>query len=457
MPILFADITWPATRRYWLANARLPACLLADAAAFPAPPDGEGVLDADLLIEDGNLARIEPPDCRRNDGIERVDLGGRQVWSTLIDIHTHLDKGHTVERSPNADGTFLNARLAAAADRPNWTEADLRRRIEFGLRCAFAYGVSAIRSHIDTYHDTAERSWRVVREIREEWRGRIDLQAVALCPIDLMTDEFGDRVARIVAESNGLLGGVTRGSVANHGAPLVNLDALLDRVFVLAARHDLDVDLHVDETHDPAAATLPFVARAAMRHGYKGRVMCGHCCSLANQPEDEIDRTLDLLAEAEIAIVTLPTVNMYLQDRHAGRTPRWRGVTVVQEMLHRGIRVAAAGDNCRDSFYAYGDHDVVDTFRQAVRILHADHPLTGAPSLVGTAPAVMGKFAGHGRIAVGASARLIIFNARTINEIVSRPQSDRVVIVGGERSSAKAPDYSELWQETAASEFAASR
>jgi cytosine/creatinine deaminase len=447
MPILFADITWPVARRYWLANARLPACLLADPAALPAPQDGEGVLDADLLIEDGKLARIAPPDCRRNDGIERVDLGGRQVWPTLIDIHTHLDKGHTVERSPNADGTFLNARLAAAADRPNWTEADLRRRMEFGLRCAYAYGVSAIRSHIDTYHDTAERSWRVVREMREEWRGRIDLQAVALCPIDLMADEFGDRVARIVADSNGLLGGVTRASIANHGTPLGNLDALLDRVFALAARHDLDVDLHVDETHDPAAATLPFVARAAMRHGYKGRVTCGHCCSLANQPEAEIDRTLDLLAEAEIAIVTLPTVNMYLQDRYAGRTPRWRGVTVVHEMLHRGIRVAAAGDNCRDSFYAYGDHDVLDTFRQAVRILHADHPLTGAPSLVGTAPAVMGKFTGHGRIAVGAPARLIVLNARTINEIVSRPHSDRIVIVGGERSSAKAPDYSELWQE----------
>ena len=186
--------------------------------------------------------------------------------------------------------------------------------------------------------------------MREEWQGRVDLQAVALCPIDLLADEFGDRVAAIVAKSGGLLGGVTRASIGNHGAPLDNIDALLDRVFSLAARHELDIDLHVDETHDPAAATLPFVARAAMRHGYKGRVVCGHCCSLAMQPEAEVDRTLDLLAEAEIAIVTLPTVNMYLQDRKERRTPRWRGVTVVHEMLRRGIRVAAAGDNCRDSF-----------------------------------------------------------------------------------------------------------
>ena len=89
-----------------------------------------------------------------------------------------------------------------------------------------------------------------------------------------------------------------------------------------------------------------------------------------------VDRMLDLVADAEIAIVTLPTVNMYLQDRKENRTPRWRGVTVVHEMHKRGIPVAAAGDNCRDSFYAYGDHDVLDPYRQAVRILHLYHPLT---------------------------------------------------------------------------------
>jgi cytosine deaminase len=280
--------------------------------------------------------------------------------------------------------------------------------------------------------------------MREAWRGRIELQTVSICPIDLLQDGFGDRVASLVAESGGLLGGVTRASVGDHGETLENIDDMLDRFFALAARHHLDVDLHVDETHDPTAATLPHVARAAMRHGYKGRVVCGHCCSLAMQPLDAIKRTLDLLAEAQIAIVTLPTVNMYLQDRTTRRTPRWRGVTVVHEMLASGIMVAAAGDNCRDSFYAYGDHDMVDTFRQAVRILHLDHPVAMAPALVGVTPSRIGKLEGHGRIAVGAPARLIVFNARTINEIVSRPHSDRIIIMDGKRIAAELPDYSEL-------------
>jgi cytosine/creatinine deaminase len=449
MPIKFADIDWPTGPRYWLADARVPTCLLGHGAALPMPADAEGVVTADLLIDDGKLARIEPPGRNRTDVVS-VELGGRQVWPTLIDIHAHLDKGHTVERSPNTDGTFHNARLAAAADRPNWTVADVRRRMDFGLRCAYAHGVSAIRTHIDTYRETIDRNWQALREMREEWRSKVDLQAVSLCPIDLLADDYGDRLASTVAASQGLLGGVTRASIGNHGAPLDNIEALLDRLFSLAKRYDLDVDLHVDETHDPGAATLPFVAHAAIRHGYRGRVVCGHCCSLANQPKDEVDRTLDLVAKAEIAIVTLPTINMYLQDRKSGRTPRWRGVTVVQEMRARGIRVAAAGDNCRDSFYAYGDHDMVDTFRQAVRILHLDHPLDGVPALVGTAPAVIGKFVDHGQVVVGLPARLIVFNARTINEIVSRPHSDRVVIDRGQRLRTTVPDYSELWEQQSA-------
>ena len=35
------------------------------------------------------------------------------VWPCLIDVHTHLDKGHTCERAPNPDGTFDGCNFAA--------------------------------------------------------------------------------------------------------------------------------------------------------------------------------------------------------------------------------------------------------------------------------------------------------------------------------------------------------
>ena len=127
-----------------------------------------------------------------------------------------------------------------------------------------------------------------------------------------------------------------------------------------------------------AAATS---REATLRHGYQGRVTCGHCCSLAVQDAAPLRARSICVADAGIAIVTLPTVNMYLQDRTGGRTPRWRGVTVIHELRAAGVRVAVAGDNCRDPFYAYGDHDMLDTFRQACASLHLDHPFGDTPAL----------------------------------------------------------------------------
>ena len=38
---------------------------------------------------------------------EGVDLAGGIVWPCFVDMHTHLDKGHVVRRTPNPDGTFF--------------------------------------------------------------------------------------------------------------------------------------------------------------------------------------------------------------------------------------------------------------------------------------------------------------------------------------------------------------
>ena len=83
---------------------------------------------------------------------------------------------------------------------------------------------------------------------------------------------------------------------------------------------------------------------------FPGKILCGHCCSLALQADATIAETLDACFAAGIAIVSLPPVNMYLQSRQAGITPRWRGTAPVHEIRARGLVVAVAGDNVRDPF-----------------------------------------------------------------------------------------------------------
>lgn len=446
----FRSLRIPETGDYWLRAARIPECLLSGAP--PAAADSDGSLLVDLFIEGGNIAAVEPAGSAPAEGAS-VELGGRHVWPMLVDVHTHLDKGHVVDRTPNPDGSFAGARDATSSDRERfWRHDDVYRRMNFGLRCAEAHGVSAIRTHLDSHEGQGDISWEVFRNVREEWKGRIDLQAVGLFPIDIYRGPYGVHMADVVARSGGIIGGVTRASGQAHGENLADIDTLLDTVFRLAAERDLAVDLHVDETGDPSAATLRNVAEAVLRNRFRNPVTCGHCCSLAVQDEREVERTIGLVAEAGISIVTLPTVNMYLQDRVANRTPRWRGVTVVKELRAKGVRVAVAGDNCRDAFYAYGDHDMLDTFRQAVRILHLDHPHGDAPALVAPEPAAI-MTNGHGMIAEGAPARLIVFNARSLNEIVSRPHSDRLLIREGRALVCEMPDYEELEFVRAAMDF----
>jgi cytosine deaminase len=440
----FRSLQVPQAQQYWIRQARVPICFLPDAFRATAIHD-DGIL-VDLLIDKESIAAIEPSAAAAGAALPALDLEGRQVWPTLIDMHAHLDKGHVVTRTENPNGSFAGARDATTADRTrHWTADDISKRMNFGLRCAYVHGVAAIRTHLDSQEpELAQRSWGVFREMREDWRERIALQAVALVPIDAFRTSYGEALADLVAQSGGVLGGVTRATGGIHGGLLEDTDQLLDTILRLAMERDLDVDLHVDESGDPGAAALERIAAAVLRNGFKGRVVCGHCCSLSVQPEEQRRRTIELCAEAGVAVVTLPTVNLYLQDRESGRTPRWRGVAPIQEMRRSGIPVAIGGDNCRDPFHAYGDHDMVDTFRQAVRIMHLDHPFGDGPGLAGPVPAAIIGSAPLGTIRVGGPARLIIFRARTLNELICRPQSDRIVIDRGRQVREELPDYTEL-------------
>jgi cytosine deaminase len=423
----------PDARRYQLRNGTIPA----DLAPGLSTMTTEGLAAADLIIADGLIESIVPAGTGAPVDAS-VDLRGGMVWPCFTDMHTHLDKGHIWERAPNPDGSFIGALETVRRDSADhWSAADVAARMEFSLKTAYAHGTRLIRTHLDALPPQHRISFGVFEAMRETWRDRIALQAVALFPFDIMAEErdFTD-LLDVVQASGGLLGGF----------PLMNpeIDRQFDRLFRAAADRDLDIDLHVDETADTSAMTLKAIAEAKLRHGFQGTVTVGHCCSLARQEEDTVRRVVDLVARADLAVVSLPMCNMYLQDRHAGRTPRWRGVTLLHELRAAGVRVAVASDNTRDPFYAYGDLDPVEVFREAVRILHLDHPLDHAASVVTSTPAAILGRPELGVIAAGQTADLVLFSARRWSEFLSRPQSDRVVLRKGRRMDAALPDYRDL-------------
>jgi len=171
--------TFPTEPAYVLRNATVARALLAQPQSYP----GEGeTVRLDLAVERGRLARIRPAGA--GEVGPSVDLDGGMVWPCFTDIHTHLDKGQIWPRSPNPDGRHASARTVAAADRTAyWSAADVAARLRFGLRCAYAHGTRAVRTHLDSYGGQDEISWPVLAAMRAEWAGRVALQGVSLIAI----------------------------------------------------------------------------------------------------------------------------------------------------------------------------------------------------------------------------------------------------------------------------------
>jgi len=425
--------------RYRLANGRVPACLVADTARLRA--DADGFASCDIVIEKERIAAIDAP-AAANDDLPRFDLERGIVLPRFVDVHTHIDKGQIWRRAQNPDGTHMGARIAVMADREaNWSAEDVSRRMDFALRCAFAHGTGALRTHIDSIGKQTAISWGVFAEMREQWKGRITLQAVSLYPAEWAIDDPPQfrTMVETVAKHGGVIGGLTF-----TGEPLTaKLDAALDKLCEAAKANGLDLDFHVDESDSPHARTLPRIAEAALRNKFTGKIVAGHCCSLALADDNERATIIAKVTEAGIAVVSLPMCNMYLQDRVAGRTPRWRGVAPLHELDTAGVTVMVASDNTRDPFYAYGDLDMLEVYREATRILHFDHSDRPWLKTIGATPGeVMGL--PNGRMAVGAPAGLVLTRARTMNELLSRPQTDRLVLFAGKQVDRTLPDYREL-------------
>ncbi len=418
-----------------IANARVPVCLLKD--ALPVTGDFAAV---NIIITNGVVSKITPAVTASADlSAQTIDLDQGIVFPGFVECHTHLDKGHIWSRTPNPDGTFPGALDNVGKDREaSWSAEDVRARMDFALRTAYAHGTTAIRTHIDSLGKQIGISWPVLAEMRETWKDRITLQATPLFGIQFALDPFHmhDVVQAVKRHGNGIFGAVSY--------MIPQLDEALDILFHTAIENAWDLDFHVDEASDPAARSLERIAMAALRHSFTGKILCGHCCSLALQgPEDEA-RIVNLVKQAGIAVVSLPMCNMYLQDRQSGRTPRWRGVTSLHELHSAGVPVMVSSDNTRDPFYAYGDLDGLEVFREAARIIQLDHPFGNWPCSITRTPADVMRLEQFGRIGVGFPADLVLFRARNWTELLSRPQADRVVLRHGQKIERVFPDYREL-------------
>jgi cytosine deaminase len=145
--------------------------------------------------------------------------------------------------------------------------------------------------------------------------------------------------------------------------------ASVRRLCEIAAERGLLVDMHCDESDDPHSRHIEQLAAEARRLGLGGRVTGSHLTSMHSMDNYYVSKLLPLVAEAGVAAIANPLINITLQGRH-DMYPKRRGMTRVPELMAAGVRVAFGHDCVMDPWYALGSADMLEVAHMAIHVGH---------------------------------------------------------------------------------------
>ena len=399
-------------------------------------PDGR--TGRDIGITGGRIAAVEAGITA--EAGEVIDAAGLLVSPPFVDPHFHMDATLSLGLPRmNVSGTLLEGIALWGELRPTLTKEALVERAVRYCDLAVSKGLMAVRSHVDV-SDPRLVTVEALLEVREIVAPYLDLQLVAF-PQDgfYRCAEAEAALTRALDMGVEIVGGIPHFErTMEEGARSV---AALCR---LAAERGLRVDMHCDETDDPLSRHIETLAAETVRHGLQGRVAGSHLTSMHSMDNYYVSKLLPLMAEAEVAAIPNPLINMMLQGRH-DTYPKRRGLTRIPEMLATGITVGFGQDCVLDPWYSMGTGDLLDVAHMA---LHATQLGSGADKralfdcVTVNSAKIMG-LEGYG-LDVGCHADMVLLQAKDPAEAIRLRPNRLKVIRRGKVVAQTAPEVSTL-------------
>jgi cytosine deaminase len=307
-----------------------------------------GDAPVDIRVVDGRIAEIGPG-LVASAGATTIVGDGCPVLPGLVEPHLHLDKAMLDAREPG-DGTLAGAVATTARLKAGFTHDDVVARATDVLRRAVTHGTTLVRTPVDVDPTVGLTSIDALLEVRERWAGVVELQIVAF-PQEGIAARPGTDELLVEALRRGV---DVVGACSYAEDDVEGCRAHLRRVFDLAERFDVPVDVHAD--FDTAASTDPRqtlagdVAALARARGWGGRTTIGHVTTLAGYDDEARRRLIDELAAAGVGVVVLPPTDLYLQGTAAP----------VAQLLDGGVATALSSNNVRNAFTPFGTVDMLD-------------------------------------------------------------------------------------------------
>ena len=365
----------------------------------------------DIGVAGGRIVSIAPAGGA-SDAAHRVDIAGALLVPAFVEGHIHLDTSFYgdkwIPHKPCTNGFDVHERVAFQAENMAGA-APMAERARKQLELCVSHGSLQMRSHVMVDGSVGLKSLETILKIREEYRDIIDIQLVAFPQSGILkspgTPELLDEAIAMGAD---LVGGLDPASFDRdvHGH--------LDVVFGVAEKHGVGIDIHLHDFGSLGTFTVEEICARTAALGMQGKVAISHAYGLGNLDADAARLIGGKIAAAGVSIMT--------------NAPGDHAFPPVALLRGEGVTVFAGNDNIRDSWWPYGDGDMLG---RAMMIgyrsgFYTDEELSAAFDLVTTAAAKALGLEGYG-IAIGNKADFVTLAAEHVPEaVVAVPKGRRV-------------------------------
>ncbi|WP_320199535.1 amidohydrolase family protein [Agrobacterium sp. rho-13.3] len=369
----------------------------------------------DIHVENGLITSIDPA------GVESasasvIDIAGDLLVPGFVEGHIHLDTsfyGDTWRpHRPCTNGFDVHERVVFQAENMA-AAAPMDKRARDQLDLCIANGTLAMRSHVMVDGSVGLKSLETILSVREDYKDLIDVQLVAFPQSGILkspgTPQLLDEAISLGAD---LIGGLDPASFDR------DVNGHLDVVFGVAEKCGVDVDIHLHDAGSMGAFTIEEICARTVALGMQGHVAISHAYGLGDLAPDAARKIAATIAKSGVSIMT--------------NAPGNHNFPPVALLRREGVTVFSGSDNIRDSWWPYGDGDMLHRaeiigYRSG---FYTDDELNAAFDIVTTESAKALRIDGYG-IAVGAKADFVTLAADNIpHAVVAFPKGRRVFKAG---------------------------
>lgn len=266
-------------------------------------------------------------------------------------LHAHFDKSNVVtpellieaQAASMQEKWLLYRNLKSA-----YTFDDVYKRSEDALHALLKQNVSVVRTFADADSQVGQMCVDALCKLKEDYSDTIHIE-IAIQPLEGIATSPCYKAFATACSKADLVGGLP----SRDPDPKEHLVKL----FEIASKYDLPVDVHVDQLNSPEEKETELLALVKTEVGFSNKVNAVHSISLATHSKDYQQHVARLLKETDIGVIICPSAALSMKPI-PGLAPIHNSIAPLQVLVDNDVDVALGIDNIADLFMPLVDADM---------------------------------------------------------------------------------------------------